>query len=518
LKNQITIFWIIISVSFNLICQVEKNNSNIDLTNIYPKWYYVNTISVSQNDEIQFVNSINSWDISYSKTNPLLVYKENDGLLFNYYTIRDYKEICPEGFRIPLVSDFDQLSKSASFSFNKNSYNSTDFILQGNQSILRGSEESDGIYSYLDDKSKLRYWVLDDYSFIELGKAISFTRNANSFFPIFDENKPFFVSAIDKKSGLNLYCIEMFEHLFKNTELTYNKLVPIEYGKLKNTLTDLMTNSKTKNFNFTGSLRFDTNGKNVSDGFGALDNGNNQILYYSIKNAISNWSVYPYYNDTKVRSYQSIEITHQSSTRKLNEKRLFRRYSNNTRFDDYYLDKSFLEEVYKCDQGKRDFRYSTEIKTTKTTINNSITSQKEIQIINKFIGKGPIYSAYSLLPGLGIMQITKNSEKSRDVGYSGKKNFYLGTSISLGLIGGAAKLVSNYYYNEYKRQVFSGDIKNNFKIANVSQKIFLSCIYSYGAMFVWDFSSTFGIGIGNKVLQRKVNKKLRKLDTPLILK
>jgi hypothetical protein len=125
---------------------------------------------------------------------------------------------------------------------------------------------------------------------------------------------------------------------------------------------------------------------------------------------------------------------------------------------------------------------------------------------------------YSLLPGLGKIQITKNSEKSRDVAYSRKLNFYLGTSISLGIIGGAAKLVSNHYYNEYKRQVLSGDPKNNFKIANISQKIFLSCLFSYGAMVVWDFSSTFGIGIGNKVLQRKVNKKLRKLDTPLILK
>jgi hypothetical protein len=229
---------------------------------------------------------------------------------------------------------------------------------------------------------------------------------------------------------------------------------------------------------------------------------------------ITGWNVYPYYNDIKVRSYQSIDISHQSLYRTQNEKRL---YSNNIRFDDYYIDKSFLSEVYKCGQGKRDFKYTTEIKTTKTTINNSITSQKEIQTINKFIGKGPIYSLYSILPGLGRMQITKNSEKSRDVAYSRKLNFYLGTSISLGIIGGASKLISNFYYNQYKSDKTMGDPSNNFGIANISQKVFLCCLYSYGAMFVWDFSSTFGIGIGNKVLQRKVNKKLRKLDTPLIL-
>ena len=203
MKNQLTIFCILISASFNLLSQVNKNNTNIDLANISRKWYYVNSVSLTQNDEIQFVNSINSWDLSYSKTNPLLVFKNNDGLLVNYYTIRDSKEICPDGFRIPLISDFDQLLKNYFFTFNKNSDDPKDFILKGNQSILRGSEESDGIYSYLDDDNILRYWVLDNYSNDESGKAISITRNANSYFPVFFDSKPYVVSALDKKSGLN---------------------------------------------------------------------------------------------------------------------------------------------------------------------------------------------------------------------------------------------------------------------------------------------------------------------------
>jgi len=507
LKNQITIFWIIISVSFNLICQVDNHNSNINLTNFSPKWYYVNNLSIGQNDEIQFVNSINSWDISYSKTNPLLIYKENDGLLVNYYTIRDYKEICPEGFRIPLISDFDQLSKTTSFTFNNNSYDSKNFVLQGNQSILRGSEESDGIYSYLDDESKLRYWVLDDYSINEFGKAISFTRNANSFFPVFYENKPFVVSALDKKSGLNLYCIEKFEHFFKDTEFTYNKLVPIEYSKLENALTDLVTNSKTKNFNFSGTLRFDSNGKNVSDGFGVIDNIENQSLYNAIKNTISNWSVFPYYNDTKVRSYQTLKISHQSTFENINEKKYF---SINSFFLNNINDKILISDIQKCDQDKHDFKYASEIKTNLTIINDKVISRKEDVIMKRMIGKGPIYSVYSIVPGLGKKQITLNAREINNT----KQNIFLGTSISLGIIAGASKLVSNYYYSLYRNE---SNLSGNYKIANISQKVFLGCLTAYSAMFVYDFSTTFALGIGNKFLQRKVNKKIRKLENPIIV-
>ena len=509
--------------------QNSINNTNIDLSFISPKWKYVNSFSLEDNTEIQFINSITDWDKSYNKGNPLLLMDKGSGLLMNYYVTRDVANICPTGFRVPSISDYKNLS-TKNITFNKKTNNPNDFIVEGINSIQRGSEEIDGLYSYYDDIQNFRFWVKDEITEFEkrtydgesgksegLGKAITFERNGDSNFPVYNSNfKNYFsVSIVNKQDGLNLYCVESYDKILEDSIWNYKNLLPRVYDSLVNVVSNLLLNSNSPDFKFSVKMKFDSNGSNISDNFSVLDKTSNSYLYNSIKNAILGWNVYPYYNDIKVRSNQSIDISHQSLYKKLDEKRLF---SYNTRFEENYLDKFFLKEVYKCDQGKRDFRYTTEIKTTKTTINNSIISQKEIQTINKFIGKGPIYSVYSLLPGLGKIQITKNSEKSRDVAYSRKLNFYLGTSISLGIIGGAAKLVSNHYYNEYKRQVLSGDPKNNFKIANISQKIFLSCLFSYGAMFVWDFSSTFGIGIGNKVLQRKVNKKLRKLDTPLILK
>ena len=498
MKKRITIFWIIISVSINVFSQVN-NNTNIDLSILSPEWRYVNSVSLTQNDEIQFVNSINSWDLSYSKTNPLLVFKNNDGLLVNYYTIRDSKEICPDGFRIPLVSDFNQLLKNYFFTFNKYSDDPKDFILKGNQSILRGSEESDGIYSYLDDDNKLRYWVLDNYSNNELGKAISITRNANSYFPIFFDSKPYVVSVLDKKSGLNLYCIEKFDHHFKDTELTYNKLVPIEFSKLENTLTDLMIKSKTKNFNFTGTLRFDASGKNVSDGFGDLDNIDNQSLYNSIKNTILNWSVYPYYNDIRVMSKAPINL---KIIRYKVEKSKFTSLSNQKIYDlklNNLSDTKLFNRVRNC--ADNDFKFNYKSDYYKIEFNGNLENEPKINLLNKVKGKGPIYSLLSVVPGLGQLKI-----KQQD-GYRKLRLWHF--SVPIGAIAIASKIYSNYCYLKYLNNLDGTGSRKYYTNANFSQKIFMSSLGVYSIMSLVDFSLTFGIGCKNKALQYSVNRKIK---------
>jgi hypothetical protein len=128
-------------------------------------------------------------------------------------------------------------------------------------------------------------------------------------------------------------------------------------------------------------------------------------------------------------------------------------------------------------------------------------------------GKGPIYSIYSFIPGLGKKQITKNSEKGHVVSFSRKQNLFFGTSITLGIIGVTSKFLSNYYYSQY-----TNDFANpNYKIANISQKVFLGCLTAFSVMFIYDFSTTLALGIGNKILQRKINKKIRKLENLIIL-
>lgn len=492
--------YIIILICIKSFCQDLKVNSNINPFLLKPKWMngYLETTSFRDGKELNIVRDLTLWG---KTNNPSVFISKKNEYLYNYNALIENNALCPYGYKVPSYDDiFDSQIEIENNFFDPQKFSDKNKVK---------------IYPYINH-------FIDDYLFLTPTTEIYLaTTTENESIYEFNtaivnvKSRAIEEWPLSKNSALGVKCVENFNESLKDEEFEYELVLPQEYDNLISKLSSILINSSSLDFKFSGKLRFDSNGSNVSDNFSVLDKTSNSYLYNSIKNAISGWKVYPYYNDIKVRSYQSIDISHQSLYRTQNEKRLF---SNNIRFDDYYIDKSFLREVYKCEQGKRDFRFTTEIKTTKTTINNSITSQKEIQTINKFIGKGPIYSVYSLLPGLGRMQITKNSEKSRDVAYSRKLNFYLGTSISLGIIGGAAKLVSNHYYNEYKRHVFSGDPKNNFKIANVSQKIFLSCLYSYGAMFVWDFSSTFGIGIGNKVLQRKVNKKLRKLDTPLILK
>ncbi len=477
-----------------------KVKSNINPFLLTPKWMngYLETTSFRDGKELNIVRDMTLWG---KTNNPSVFISKKNEYLYNYKALIENNGLCPYGYKVP--SHFDIYN-----SFIEIDNNTVNYKENSEKNKLKLYPQIDYLndqyyFSTKNTEIFLATTTTSDESIYEYMAAIVNIKSLNV------EEWP-----ISKNSALGVKCVEDFNESLNDEEFEYESVLPQDYDNLISKLSSILTNSSSLDFKFTGRLRFDSNGSNVSDNFSVLDKSSNSYLYNSIKNVITGWNVYPYYNDIKVRSYQSIDISHQSLYRTQNEKRL---YSNNIRFDDYYIDKSFLSEVYKCGQGKRDFKYTTEIKTTKTTINNSITSQKEIQTINKFIGKGPIYSLYSILPGLGRMQITKNSEKSRDVAYSRKLNFYLGTSISLGIIGGASKLISNFYYNQYKSDKTMGDPSNNFGIANISQKVFLCCLYSYGAMFVWDFSSTFGIGIGNKVLQRKVNKKLRKLDTPLIL-
>ncbi len=492
----------------------QINNSNIDISNISQKWHYVNQISKFVNYEVQFVNSIETWDESYAKINPLLVYENNEEILFNYYIVKDSKQICPTGYRVPLVSDFDLLRKNIEFTFDKNKKNDKNFILKGNTSILRGSDENDGIFSYLDDGNKLRYWVLDEYSNSELAKAITFTRNVNTNFPTFFENKPYVISALDKKSGLNLYCIEKLEKILVENQFTYKELVPNDYLKLENSIVDLITQTRIKNFNFSGKLQFDENGKNVSNSFGAIDDMENLSLYNDIKNTISNWTVYPYYNNLKIKTSHNFRINVNSNSYTSDEKRML---SKNSYLNYYFKDYSLRNMLDNCDEGKKDFKFKIEKIKYKITIDNELIQNSLNSTIKKVIGKGPFYSLYSVLPGLGKIQITSDSKISKDVGFNRKTNSFLGISISLGVIGGFSKLISHYHYEVYRQGLSYEDLSRNYKIANISQKVFLSCLTAYSAMFLYDFSSTLALGIGNKTLQRKINKKIRKLENPIIL-
>ena len=51
----------------------------------------------------------------------------------------------------------------------------------------------------------------------------------------------------------------------------------------------------------------------------------------------------------------------------------------------------------------------------------------------------------------------------------------------------------------------------------MTQKIFITSLYTYSALSLIDFTYTFKIGVKNKSIQHKMNKQIRNLKQPLII-
>jgi hypothetical protein len=498
------VFISILSVFALQLCLGQTNliKTNIDQSFLKPKWMndYLKTTLFRNSDSIKIAYNTSVW---YSLTNndrPAVLITKNNDYLYNQRAISNSNGLCPYGFRIPYFKEIKSSKLEIISKLNSYDYSGTSIINKVYTSPVIVQNEGEFTLSSTGNDLYLATFTTNNSIEESYPTAIINLKSKEI------ESWP-----LSNNSGVVIKCVEDFNESLLNKEFEYRQLLPQDYENLISKISNILINSNCPSFNFKGNLKFNSNGLNVSDSFSKIDKETNLNLYNNVKNTISNWKTYPFYNDVKVKCSQEITIIHESVQKTQNEKKLF---TNSLKYDTYYLDKSFITDLYKCDQGKRDFRYSTSLKSTKTIINNVTVSKNEVETMNKVFGKGPIYSVYSFIPGLGKIQITKNSEKGHNVSFSRKQNLFLGTSISLGIIAGASKLVSNYYYSLYRNEANLG---GNYKIANISQKVFLSCLTAYSAMFVYDFSTTFALGIGNKFLQRKVNKKIRKLENPIIV-
>ena len=468
--------------------QTNLIQTNIDQSYLKPKWMdnYLKTSVFRDGTELVISYDIANWGKNNSPT--VFITKNND-FLYNHNAIMENKGICPIGYKVP---DFIEVSNSK-----------IDIVRSKNYIQNDESSESNRIRS---TSSILHF--LDDYIYSSPSKEIYLATSTTS------ESMYEFTSAIinlDSKivedwplsnnSGVAIKCIEDFNESLKTKEVAYNILLPNQFSKLKNTLTDLMINFKTKNFNFTGTLRFDANGKNVSDGFGVVDNRENQSLYNSIKNAILNWSVYPYYNDIRVMSKAPINL---KIIRYKEEKSKFTSLSNQKIYDlklNNLSDTKLFNRVRNC--ADNDFKFNYKSVYYKIEFNGNLENEPKINLLNKVKGKGPIYSLLSVVPGLGQLKI-----KQQD-GYRKLRLWHF--SVPIGAIAIASKIYSNYCYSKYLNNLDGTGSRKYYTNANFSQKVFLSSLLAYSAMSLVDFTFTFGIGCKNKITQMKVNSLIRDL-------
>jgi hypothetical protein len=485
--------------------------TNIDLNILKPAWMVDNLKNETfrNGDKIDVIYDVNDWRYynSESKKNKpvLLIINTKNGVeyLYNFYAFNDKRNIIPKNYRIPLLEDFINIEF-----YNKDipNYNLNKFVFSSSSNIFWDDlKEKFQVSNFNNFQSYV--WTNNNYND---GNEFWFAEEINKNDSEFTSKETFFL----KSCGLPIRCIENFDETLKDTTLDYSIYLPNEFSLLKNKFIAYLTyKDRIKNNQkiiFSGELVFDSKGNNVSQ-IGDFNTEISQDISNDLSLILMKWSNFPFYNDLKIKSKTNIDfefIKHKDIIEK-NDNFALRVISNSINSFESDFKSCFAECI------SRGFNYLYFKSDYDLRINQKFEKFENKSTLKKVIGKGPLISVLAIIPGLGLHQITKNT----DTIYSHKKlkNTILTSSIIVGFIGLSSKIISSYYYNSYKSQLNSSNARNYFEIANMTQKIFLTSLYTYSALSLIDFTFTFKIGVKNKSIQHKMNKQIRNLKQPLII-
>ena len=286
---KILISNIIFFVCFQSISQNFIVHSNINPFLLKPKWIngFLETKHFRDGTELNIVSDLKNWGLN---NNPSVFISKKNEYLYNYNALIDNKELCPFGYKVPSYNDLENS------------------IIQIDNYIIYNNEISNKniITSY----PYINHFV-DEYLFLTPRTEIYLaTTTANEsiyeFTSAIVNIKSKFLEEwpLPKNSALGVKCVEDFNESLLNKEFEYRQLLPQDYENLISKISNILINSNCPSFNFKGNLKFNSNGLNVSDSFSKIDKETNLNLYNNVKNTISNWKTYPFYNDVKVKCFQ----------------------------------------------------------------------------------------------------------------------------------------------------------------------------------------------------------------------
>ena len=236
-------------------------------------------------DEIRHIYDTDKWYTewwSIPKRNITPAYMESKDILFrranlyNIVAIEKLKDkICPFGYRLPLKTDFE----------NTNSLNNLNIGYRERYYELAESQDIKGAYIELYDDAisgevvefdgnQELFWlgetVKDSYIekesnfevYLHWGYIAEVNYTSDSFYP---QSAEIEISAVPAQNAYPIRCIE---NGLKN-EFSYRDILPKEYRLLINDLSNRLANNPKfpKNQEFIFSLKFDSLGKNNSNGF-----------------------------------------------------------------------------------------------------------------------------------------------------------------------------------------------------------------------------------------------------------
>jgi len=465
-----------------------QNNSytNVDTNYLRPTWMAKNLkVKTFKNGELIYeAKSIEEFNEINKKQNTSAFIIEKGEYFYNWHAVNDPNKLAPEGFLIPSPMDFKRnvrLSDSSLILYDGIKFHSLGYV--------------DNYEGFLDNSgNSLYYWT---------NKSANSSVEAMAFFLDESINKVWSLSLpMYKNFGLSVRCIEDIEKTIKTKDYSYELLMPKEYEKLLINLVSITkeqhTFSNGDSVSINGKIGFSRNGSslsklnNIEFGFNFR---NQKIAESMIQKQLLSFTSKPYYKGYLLQSETdfNLSIKHQEMPYNRKQELYPLRIKNPSAYNS-----ADIERAYWCD-----FKCNIIEKKFTVTDNGNIITSEITKGIESFKSKGPIYALGSVVPGLGLSSI--------------RSFYFISTSItalwisslSLGAVSIASKLYSNHYYKQYRNDIYNSNADENYKKANVAQKIFLSSAIGYGVLGILDFSFTFTIGCKNKSAQRQLNKSIK---------
>ena len=480
------LFYKLLLILFTSNYILGQENTNVDTNYLSPSWMSqdLNTKIFSNGDSLKFIDSK-----KIDEKNPFTYYSKpaytikkingRDCFFYNFNAIQDKRGLAPKGQILPSANDYINLrNKGTHFEIIsiKSAKNNNIFLF-------------DTIGYYFDYYEKFSdgsqfYWIKN--------KNIVDDAEAAKFF-IADNNK-YTVQIFSQSSSnsLPVRCIEDLSESIKTKTYDYTLLMPIETKKVISRINELF---KFTNINFNVQIDFNKEGQNTSKIIDYQPNSLNTQI--NLLNTFLSKIEKPLYQGQNLMAKTTLKI--KLETEKIDVWSEKFEYSFNNDAQKFNTLNSTLTQLLYQAQSKL-FSPKVEAYNRKLIINDSIYNSNEKNYLKGIKSRGVLFSAYSIIPGLGILKVDP-IRKLKD----GVKMMHF--PIPLGIVSLSSFIYSSILYNDYRN---SSDFSSSkFKQANTYHKVFLTTVTAYTILGLIDFTMTFRIGIKNNKLTRAINNEIK---------
>lgn len=501
----IFVFWV------GLTSYSQDNYTNIDTTLLEVRWQtnYLNALQFQNGDNITVCTDNNTWRYQNNRNKAAVYMIPNNPNLYNYYALIDERNICPRYFRVPTELDYNGINIKTSTTANYKETGSSNFL---NVHPLEWIDYSSGQVDFRNQKLifPITLGTNSDRSQGEFDTPSEYYFNTVSI----DEKGTFSIWREPKNgTGLPVKCITDINAIIKDSVFDYKQLI---WQKYTTTLQEILSSSlayfgQKESFTIQLNASMQSNRNNtqvfrlsVSE-FNVLGNSKNiskLTIEERLMDALRSKIPLPTYKGTVLLAQSKMELTLKREILKMPDQRFL---TSNVKQASVTLSDPKIN--YAHDHG---FRVKTYKEVTSIADGTETIYSKVDLKVASFHGRGSVYSFAAVIPGLGLKTVNRIQYKATGTASWEKlSKTFLVSSISLGAIGVASKIFSEIYYNKYKENTFGLTARQNYNLANTSNKIFISSLLGYGLLSVLDFSFTFAVGIKNKSTQVKLNQFLK---------